>query len=164
MDELNNKELMNAVKEVEVEPEVTTDNEVETKPARKKPGPKPKVKVDESFDKSFDEEKDIKETVDSKETVGSNESPSSLESENDSLKSIESEPRNNTKDSVLRLEKPVRCYSKPNESSPNIIIKCTIRLTGYQVNGYEQVLRMKPGFGKVVGYIKEGIITNLLNN
>lgn len=153
MDELNNKELMNDVKEAEVEPAVTADNEVETKPARKKPGPKPKVKVDESFE----------EARDNKETVDSNESLSSLESEHDSLKPIEIEPRNNTKGSVLRLEKPVRCYSKPNESSPNIIIKCTIQLTGYQVNGYEQVLRMKPGFGKVVGYIKEGIITNLLN-
>ena len=152
MDELNNKELMNDVKEAEVEPTVTTDNEVEIKPARKKPGPKPKVKVDESFE----------EARDNKETVDSNESLSSLESEHDLLKPIEIEPRNNTKGSVLRLEKPVRCYSKPNESSPNIIIKCTVRLTGYEFNGYVQVRRMKPGFGMVNGYIKKESIMRIL--
>lgn len=148
MDELKNEEINNN----EVEP-----TEAEVKPTRKKPGPKPKVKVDEATN-------DAPNTEDTQHAeANNNESSGTSEPKQCVLKSSEAEIQNEVKGIVVRLKKPVRCYSRPYESAQNIIIKCTIQLTGYQVNGYEQVLRMKPGFGKVVGYIKEGIITNLLN-
>ena len=78
------------------------------------------------------------------------------------IKSNEDEIRNEVKGAVVRLKKPVRCYSRPYESAQNIIIKCTVRLTGYEFNGYVQVQRMKPGFGMVNGYIKKESIMRIL--
>lgn len=147
MDELKNEEINNN----EVEP-----TEAEVKPTRKKPGPKPKVKVDEATN-------DAPNTEDTQhEEANNNESSGTSDPKQCVLKSNEDEIRNEVKGAVVRLKKPVRCYSRPYESAQNIIIKCTVRLTGYEFNGYVQVRRMKPGFGMVNGYIKKESIMRIL--
>ena len=147
MDELKNEEINNN----EVNP-----TEADVRPARKKPGPKPKVKVDEATN-------DAPNTEDTQnEEANNNESSGTSEPEQRVLKSSEAEIRNEVKGMVVRLKKPVRCYSRPYESAQNIIIKCTVRLTGYEFNGYVQVRRMKTGFGMVNGYIKKESIMRIL--
>lgn len=148
MDELKNEEINND----EVKP-----TEEDVRPARKKPGPKPKVKVDEATNNA----QDTKDTQDAEE-VNNNKSLSSSEPEQRMLKPNEDEILNEVKGKVIQLKKPVRCYSRPYESAQNIIIKCTVRLTGYEFNGYVQVRRMKPGFGMVNGYIKKESIMRIL--
>lgn len=141
----------------------TMNEEVEqVKPARKKPGPKPKPKVEEKI-VSKEELKNECSDSDMKHQPVESEEAKQNNSESAQFDDSESTPFGDKEcvdHRVIRLAKPVRCYSRPNDSSNSTTIVGPIHLTGFEFNGFVQVHRMKSGFGMVTGYIRKSHVYN----